>query len=199
MRVAGTGERDQPGNVLGIASDQDDPRGGYRDVGPATDGDADVGAGQGRRVVYPVADHRHALPHLLQLDNLLVLVFREHPGEDGVDTQLPGHGLCHRRAVAGQQDHLHPHCAQALDGREALRADNVGQGESRADPTAFDQVDHRLAFVACLPGELLERFGETQLELLEQPRPADGDRRPFHLRRHAAAFLRFKAGDPRQG
>ena len=72
----------------------------------AVDGNPHVGLRQGRRVVDAVADHRHLVALRLQLLDRGQLVAGEDLGHIALDAQLPGHGLCHRRTVAGQHDDL---------------------------------------------------------------------------------------------
>jgi hypothetical protein len=51
-----------------------------RHVGAGAHGDADIGLGQGRRVVEPVAHHSDHLPFPLQPLHLIPLVLRKHLG-----------------------------------------------------------------------------------------------------------------------
>ena len=74
-----------------VAGGEHHPGGFDRDVGSGTDGDTDIGPGEGGRVVDAVADHRHGLATTLEFGDLGVLVLGEHLGEDLVDAE------CRRR------------------------------------------------------------------------------------------------------
>ena len=64
-----------------------------RHVGTGADGDADVGLSERRRVVDPVADHRHQLALVLQVADLERLVLGQNLGEHALDPDLAGDRL----------------------------------------------------------------------------------------------------------
>ena len=77
--------------------------GGERDVGAAADRDADVGRGERRRVVQPVADERDARPVVPATLHLLDLALGEHLGDHVVDPGLRGDRPGGRPAVTRDQ------------------------------------------------------------------------------------------------
>ena len=97
-------------------------------------GDADVGAGEHRRIVDAVAHEGQlalAVGGLLggvqQRLHFLHLVLGKQLGMHLVDTELRGHGLGHVGAVAGEHDRLlHAGRAQIGDGRRRLGLHGVG-------------------------------------------------------------------------
>ena len=72
----------------------------------------DVGLGERRRVVDPVADHGHEPALGLQPLDLGRLLLRKHFGQHALDAGLAGDGLRGDPRVAGQHDHLEPERAE---------------------------------------------------------------------------------------
>ena len=101
-----------------------------RHIGAGTDGQADVGAGEGRSVVDAVADHRHRQTSILQLGDGAVLVLGQDLGEHLVDPELPPDVVGHGASVA--RDHHDVVDAQAVevgDGLGRFRTGLVLQGQ----------------------------------------------------------------------
>ena len=95
-----------------VAPHDDDVPGLDGHVDARAHGDADVGLGQGRGVVDPVADHGHPQLLPLQLFDPRGLFPGQHPGDDLVDAGLRGNGPGGLFVVAGEHDHPDAHLAQ---------------------------------------------------------------------------------------
>ena len=90
-----------------VVIDEHDVRRGPGHVGAVSSHrDADVGAGQGRRVVHAVAGHGDDLAPSLQRRDQLELAFRRHPAADrlGCETELASDRLG-RGALIARQHH----------------------------------------------------------------------------------------------
>ena len=72
----------------------------HRDVRARPDGDADIRAGQGRRVIDTVAHHGDLAVFLERADHALLAV-RQHARDHGIDARLPSDGVGGALIVAG--------------------------------------------------------------------------------------------------
>ena len=143
LAVAGPGEPDHRADASGVAGGEHDTGRLERHIGAGADGQADVGAGERRRVVDAVADHRHGQTSILQLGDRAVLVLGQDLGEHLVDPELPPDVVGHGARVA--RDHHDVVDAQAVevgDGLGRLRTDLVLQGERPDDLPLADEVEH---------------------------------------------------------
>eukprot|EP00035_Acanthoeca_spectabilis_P004797 m.107088 g.107088 ORF g.107088 m.107088 type:complete len:1005 (-) comp12731_c0_seq1:306-3320(-) len=93
----------------------------------------DIGLRQSRRVVDPVAHHRHREALGLQLLYLGALVTGEHFGKHVADPHLLRHGRRRRRVVAGQHHHLALAREQLADHRGRLLAHLARDRDHRFD------------------------------------------------------------------
>ena len=88
-------------------------------------GDPDVGGRDARRVVHPVANHRHRAAPLAKPADGLNLLLGGKPGHHLVYPDLPGHGLRRVPAVARQHHGANPHRLEAPKHARGLGADGV--------------------------------------------------------------------------
>ena len=103
----------------------------------------DVGGGERRGVVDPVADHGHDLAGALQLLDDRELVLGQQGGVDPVDTGGLGDSLRHQPGVAGEHhDMVHPGLVEAGDHLGGVLADPVGDRDD-SDDGAVHAHDHR--------------------------------------------------------
>ncbi len=101
----------------------------FGDVGAGSDGQADVGLGEGGCVVDAVAHHADPAAFGLQAVDLLGLVFRQHLGEDPVDPDLLGDGFSGAAVVAGDHDQVEPELLQGGYRPGGVGLDGVGNGQ----------------------------------------------------------------------
>jgi len=96
---------------------------------PGAHRDADLCRGQRRRVVDPVADHRHIAVFGLQRSDRLDLLFGQQLGAVLVDPGLLGDRPRGPLVVAGQHhDALHAQFPKALDRPLRVASNLVGDG-----------------------------------------------------------------------
>ena len=76
--------------VAQVVADQDDVAALDGHVGAAAHGDADIGLGQGRRIVDAVADKGHHFAAFLELLYLARLVLGQNLGDDPLDAEPGG-------------------------------------------------------------------------------------------------------------
>ena len=138
---------------------------------PAPIAMSDVGLRQRRCVVDAVADHGYLSPSCLQLRDFGRLVFGPHPGEDAVDAELGGHGLCDGLGVTGDHHDLNAAPVERGDGFAGLGADLVGQLQ-RADHLAVATTCRMIAPSGATPAL---RRPAHRADLLEQSWAADLD------------------------
>ena len=93
-------------------------------VRACADGNAGVGAGQGRGVVDAVAYHGY-LAVLLQLPDNSLFALWQHPGNHLVHTGLPANGFGGALVVTGQHHHPDAHIPQLPDGLRAVLLDGI--------------------------------------------------------------------------
>ena len=133
----------------------------------AAHGKADVGLGQGRRIVDAVAGHGGGAMALTQFLDRRELVLGQQATAHLGDAGLAAHGLCRGNVVAREH---HGHDAQllkALYGVDRTGLDGVGHGEDAQDAVLIGQEGDRAAlrFVA---GEFALQAGIGLLALLDQ-------------------------------
>ena len=142
----GAGHADGGGDVAQLALHEHDVGRVDGDVGTGSDGDADVGAGQGGGVVDAVADHGDlALLHELADDALLAV--GQDAGDDLVHARLGADGLRGALVVAGEHDDADAHVAQLANGARAVLLDDVGHGDDAGELAALGKVQRGLALL----------------------------------------------------
>ena len=101
----------------------------------ATDGESDVGSGEGGRVVDAVADHRHRIALRLEFCDFVGLAFRPHAGDHMtfVDTDLACDGACGGRIVSREHDGFDATFAEQLDGLARVGFRHVGDGDDAGE------------------------------------------------------------------
>jgi hypothetical protein len=162
-------------DVERVGAHQHDVGGLDRHVGAGPDRDPDIGGGQRRRVVDPVADHRHAGTLRLQPAHLGRLVPGKHLGDDGVDAEFAGDPLRGGGVVPGEHDDPGAESVQFLDREAGRRAGRVGDREQPGHRTVDGHRDDRVA----ARGELVVWRGEIgQVDALPFQQPAGADRDP---------------------
>ena len=96
-------EGDGVGRGAEVAGHEGEVAGLDGDVGAGADGDAEVGLGEGGRVVDAVADDRDFVAFGLELAHDVDLLARKHLGDDAVDAD--GLRNCLRGGLAVAGDH----------------------------------------------------------------------------------------------
>ena len=135
------------GDAAHVAGDQRDVSRRQGDVGTAADGDAHVCLRQGRGVVDAVAHHRDALALRLQLFHLRGFMVGHDLGEDGVNAELPRHGLGAAAMVAGEHEHFEAELTQGGNGFAGVRLEGVGDCNDTGS-AAVQGDEHRCFAVA---------------------------------------------------
>lgn len=113
----GLAERDGGGHGGQVAADEGDVAGFDGDIAARADGEADIGLGQGGRVIDAVADHGHARAFRLQLLDGGGFIGRQDLGHDALDADLAGDGVRGLPVVAGDERHVQ---AAGLQGADSL-------------------------------------------------------------------------------
>ena len=93
-----------------------------------TDGNADVGPGQGGRVVDAVAHHGD-LALLLQLTNDAFLALGQNACDDLIHARLRADGSGRAFVIAGEHDHMQAHVLQLPNRAGAVLLDHVRHGD----------------------------------------------------------------------
>ena len=150
----GLGQRDQR-----VAHEDDRARLG-RDVGAdASEGQADVGQGQGGGIVDAVAHHRDDAALLLAAPHPLGLVGRSQLGLDLLDVHLLGQLAGRGRAVAGEDRQVaNPQFPEFVNHVVGLGADPVPGPDRAGDRAVHRHEQGRLARLV-EPGESLVDLG----------------------------------------
>ena len=173
-------------------------------VGAGAHRDADVGLGQGRRVVDPVADHGHDTAVGLQALDLASPSPPEAPRRAPARCRPGRDGRRGRSTIAGQHDHVEPAPRSAATAAARLRLQHVGHRDEpeRARPrpprrrrscprrpsagsrgsSAVDSIP-RSSMSARLPSS------DAALPAPARPRPAPARSRTRHRRQREAAVL----------
>ena len=102
----GAAERDRPPDRGQVAADERDIAGFDGDIAAGADGEADIGLGQGGRVIDAIADHGHARAFRLQLGDRAGFVGWQDLGHDLRDADLAGDGGGGLLVVAGDEGHV---------------------------------------------------------------------------------------------
>ena len=163
-----------------VAADQRQVGRGHRRVGAGPERDAEVGPGQRRGVVDPVADHRDDPALLLQARHLVDLALREHAGHDRADADLVGDRPGHDLVVAGQQHRLEAEPLEPSHGLGGGRLHDVGDDQYAAGPPVPARQHRRPAGRPDLVEGGLELARHRHAPARQQLRPADHDVVPLH-------------------
>ncbi len=107
------------------SADQCDVGRFHGNIGTTTDGEADVGSGQGRCIVDAIADHAYLFAGGLQFTNDSQFVGRRAAGQNTVDTDLTGDMVGHGLDIAGCHDRLQ---AQAMEQGDGLGSTGASAG-----------------------------------------------------------------------
>ena len=194
-RDSAIAEPDQPR----VPADEGDVRRLDRDVRAGPDGDAEVRAGECRRVVDAVADHRD-LPALgLEALDDRVLVARKHLRDHVLhgDPDLARDGLRRGAGVAGEQPHDHASGLEVPDRLGGLGLHRVrDRDEARRRTTGRNE--HHGPAVRGDGSRGLQQRREVDALLLEQPAAADEDLDAVDDTAHAAADDRLEPVDLRE-
>ena len=134
-------------------------RSGDGDVRACADGDADVGAGQGGRVVDAVADHGHDALFLEPADHGLLAV-GTHAGNDLVHAGLGGNGSGRPFVVAREHDGVEAHVLEFLHGAGAVFLDDVGHGHKPEKAPVPGKAERGLALAGKLFGTAPRTVGK---------------------------------------
>src|SRR3546814_14351621 len=102
-----------------ITLEQSDTRAFDSDVGARPHGDADIGSGQGRRIVDAVAGHGNHPAFTLEPGDYCALLVRQDLGLDLIDPKPPSNRLGGRAVVARQHDD--PRSEERRVGKEWVR------------------------------------------------------------------------------
>jgi hypothetical protein len=132
--------RAHEGSQIGL--DEGDGGALHRDVGAGSEGDADVGGGQGGGVVGAVAGHRDDVALFAQLADDGVLLLGGDAGAHVVDAELARDGAGGGLVVAAEHEQAQAALAQ---GREGARRDGVGQGEEGRELAVDRDADDGVA------------------------------------------------------
>ena len=117
----------QLAGVFGANRDSGGFGGDVRLPPPKTD--ADVGKGEGRGIVYAVADH-HDTAAFLELSNVVRLIFRQNFRIISVDVHFPGDVLGDLCRISGEHDDLvDPVAAHLVERLFHLRANGIVDGD----------------------------------------------------------------------
>ena len=197
--VGPAGELECGRHAAQVRRQQGDVRGLDRDVGAGPDGDAEVGLHERGSVVDPVADHRHDSALALEPRNLGGLARRQHPGEDPVDTDLPGDRPGRRLVVPRHHHDLDAHRLQGGHRPASGGLQGVGDRQKpvgRAIPSGEDDRPAPGFEPGCLGGELVRN---SEALPRQQRGPPDGHPSAVDLGHDAEAGDRLEVLDFRQG
>ena len=98
-----------------IASEQSDAGALHRDIRAGAHRDANIGRGQGRRVIDSIAGHGDDLLSFAQFPDALVLMLRLDPRFDFVNPEFPRDGSRRPLVVAGEHNDLDAELMQMVD------------------------------------------------------------------------------------
>ena len=132
------------------------------DVRSGTDGDAGVGAGQGRGIVDAVADHGD-LAGGLQLANDGVLAVGQDASNDLIHACLTADGVGGALVVAGEHHDPDAHVLQFTDGAGAVLLDGIGHGHHAQQTARAAEVERRFALACQRGGFCLQAGGHSGL------------------------------------
>ena len=154
---------------------------------------ADVGAGQGRRVVDAVADHRNLFALLLERRDLALLVLRQHLRHDAPDPKRPADRLGSAAVIAGQHHHVDAHRFKRVDRRTARRLDSVRHGHNADHMRLIRKIERR--FPLLRQGfALFPKTAHIDAVFIHHARIACKIHFPIDARGDALSGNRFKIG-----
>lgn len=154
------GQADGLHHAQQVAAHEDDVRGLDRHVHPDGHRDSDIGLGQGRGIVQPVAHHGHRLTPLLDPPDLLRLLPRQDLGDHTVDSHRPRH----RRAAidAREQDAFQSQALEPADCLLARGSDRIGHRDQAGHHAihCHDQAEHAFTGHRLEVGDILEGYSK---------------------------------------
>ena len=203
-RVGRPGHADGGRDPLEVVAEQGDVTVGQRGLRPAADGAPDVGRGQGRGVVDPVADHHApAATSCAWPSRASTLPAGLSPLCASPMPSSVGHGAHRRLAVAAQDGRREAHRAEVVHRRPGLGPQRRGHGD---DPdrlaVALDHHDRLAPVGTARPpparSEVGSRAGTRRLTSTRWPSTSAGHPDPGsdrNVRWPSAAEVRAAAGD----
>src|SRR6266536_3083648 len=180
------------------AGDEGDVGGFDGDVGAGTDGQSDVGRGEGGCVVDAVADHAHAAAFSLQAADFVGFTVGEYLGDGAVDADLGGDGRGRAVVVAGEHDDVDAEVVQGGDRGGGVGFDGVGDTEDAGGPAVDGGQNGGLA----LGGQFIgggREGGGADAQLGQQPGGTGDDGVTVDGRLDALASDRGEADGGRRG
>ena len=196
--MGGAGQADEAGEFAQVVVHQGYV-GGF-DGGAAagrTHGKADVGAGQGGRIVDAIADHAHGSVGADLAFNELQLVFGQQVAVGLQDADLRGNRLGRVGVITGEHHGLDAQCLQFLDGLAAALFDGIGHGEQGDHLLFVGQQHYRFALGFQCGQAGLQGVGAQAL-FVDQAVVAQQVALAVDLALGAAAGQGFKRGDLQQ-
>ena len=121
----GSAQADRCGHIAETALHQHDIGRIDGHIGPGTDRDADIRAGQGRRIIDPIAHHGNFALFLQLTDHVFFAVWQD-PGDHFIHAGLAADRLCRAGIISGEHDHTDAHILQFADGLRTVFLDHIG-------------------------------------------------------------------------
>ena len=116
-----------------------------RHIGARTNGNADIGAGQGRGVIDAVPDHDD-VSFLLQLTDYALLAVRKHTGNHFVNAGPRSDRFRRALVIARQHYHMDAHILHFLYRPGTVLFDRIRNGDNTAKLTAAGKEQRRFSF-----------------------------------------------------
>ena len=117
------------------------------DVGPGTDGHAQIGFGQGRRIIDAVTNHGDFMAFGLEGGDVFFFILRQDAGNDLGNMQALADGFGCALVVACEHDDVDAHFGKVGNGFGAGRFFDVGYGDDADDFLVVSKEERRLAVV----------------------------------------------------
>ena len=147
LRIVASRQPARAHDALQVALEQGDAGAFDGDVGAGAHGDADIGRGEGGRIVDAVTGHGDDAALALQPLDDRALLIGQHLGLDLGDAEAARDRLGRRAVVAGQHDDADAVGAQGFERRWRRRLDRIGDGDD-AGGLAVDADEDRGGAVA---------------------------------------------------
>src|SRR5882762_4910967 len=180
-----------------VAFDERDACALDRHIGPGAHRDADVGLGECRRVVHPVACHRHRATLGAKRLDRSALFPRQNLGAHLGDAELLRHRLRRDRVVASEHHDTNAFGCERLQCFERVGFDGIDHADDPGNAPAFHEEHHGLAVAT----QRVRAFPEGQRHLDEgvgETRVAERDGPAIDLSLHSFAGDRIEALDTQQ-